>query len=156
MQRILSILVAVALVLAMTGCSKKQLMPGIFAGVGSALIVGGVAYRVSLPDADNEGTFGRQSEQKAGIAILLFAGAALVLTGIIWSATTPVCDSNVDCWSGDICNKRSSTCVPAPVKEKEAVASEGDVSVLNDPTLQAPSFIPDKYALKLTPGSVTF
>ncbi len=112
------------------GCSKRMVVPGILAGTGAAAIVSGTAYRLSLPENDSVGLLGRQPEQKAGISILLFAGAALVLSGVIWAATTPVCESDLDCWRGDVCEQSTGTCVVRP---------------FDDPL----GYNPSKYALEL-------
>ena len=130
-MRILVVFLGIFTMLCVTpGCSKRMVVPGILAGTGAAAIVGGTAYRLSLPDNDSVGLLGRQPEQKAGISILLFAGAALVLAGVIWAATTPVCESDLDCWSGDVCAKSTGTCVVRP---------------FDDPL----GYDPSKYALEL-------
>ena len=124
MRKVIVLFVAAAFLLAVTGCSKRMIIPGILAGVGAGAFAGGVAYRASLPEDDSDGLFGRKSEQKAGISVLLFSGIALMLTGIIWSATTPVCEKDYDCWAGDVCEKSTKTCVPAgPGAGKEEARS---------------------------------
>jgi hypothetical protein len=143
---------ALTMAAAAAGCSKKQVIPGILAGTGAAAMVGGVAYRVSLPEEDAEGLLGRQPQQKAGVAILLFAGAALVLAGIIWSATTPMCDSDADCWGGESCNEAAGTCVPRPAGTESRPAEP--VSLMTDRDLRAPSHVPERFALRLYPSSL--
>ncbi len=107
------------------GCSKRQLMPGILAGMGGAALTAGVIYRATLPEEDSEGLFGKQAKQKAGTATLMFTGLALILTGVIWSATTPVCELDLDCWHGDVCETATKTCVPRPL---EAPKTDGEPS----------------------------
>ncbi|MCP4602174.1 MAG: hypothetical protein GY847_16940 [Proteobacteria bacterium] len=101
------------------GCSKRQIMPGIVTGIGGATFLSGVVYRAALPDKDSEGLFGKQTRQKAAIATLMFTGMALVLVGVIWSATTPLCETDTDCWHGDVCDKATETCVPRPLATRE-------------------------------------
>ena len=125
-------LLAFGLVLCTTlGCSKRQLVPGIIAGTGGAVFVSGVIYRATLPGDDSEGLFGRQARQRAVTASLVFTGLALILAGVILSATTPVCTGDYDCWHGDVCNTRSQTCVPKPFKSSEN--KETTTSFLLDP-----------------------
>jgi hypothetical protein len=105
---------AVALLLLPASCSKRQIAPGVMTGVGAGLFAGGVGYRISLPEEDSASLFGDTPQQKAGISTLMFSGIALMLAGIIWSATTPLCDADGDCWAGDVCHKPTRTCVPVP------------------------------------------
>ncbi|MDD5308792.1 MAG: hypothetical protein PHU25_15870 [Deltaproteobacteria bacterium] len=107
-------IVALALALGAlhAGCSKRQIIPGALAGVGAATLVGGVSYRATLPENDSEGLLGRTPKEQAVTASLVFTGAALVAAGIIWSVTTPVCETDTDCWTNDRCDKAASTCVP--------------------------------------------
>lgn len=107
-------------VLASAGCSKRQLGPTLLAGGGAGLLVSGVAYRASFHDEEDAGLLGRTAEQRAVTATLAFSGLALILAGVIWSATTPVCESNGDCWVGDVCERSTSTCVPAPANDPDA------------------------------------
>jgi len=152
MHRALALSLALTMAAAAAGCSKKQVIPGILAGTGAAAMVGGVAYRVSLPEEDGEGLLGRQPQQKAGIAILLFAGAALALAGIIWSATTPMCAADADCWGNEVCNKPAGTCVPRPTSEEAKPSAS--VSLLTDGALRAPPHVPTRFALRLYPSNL--
>jgi hypothetical protein len=113
MERLITILLAGALTILPVACSKKQIAPGVTAGVGAGLFAGGVGYRVSLPEEDSKGLFGDSPQQQAGTSILMFSGIALMLAGVIWSATTPLCEADGDCWAGDVCHKPTRTCVPA-------------------------------------------
>jgi hypothetical protein len=105
-------LLMLSLGLVCASCSKRQIIPGALAGAGAATLVGGVAYRATLDENDSEGLLGRTPRQQAVTATLVFAGAALIAAGVIWSVTTPVCDSDADCWAGDRCDKATWTCVP--------------------------------------------
>ena len=135
-----------------SGCSKRMVVPGILAGTGAAAIVGGTAYRLSLPGNDSVGLLGRQPQQKAGISILLFAGAALILAGVIWAATTPVCESDLDCWSGDVCEKSTGTCVVRPTGEKATDKSVDTAILMMENNFIDPlDFKSSKYALNLYP-----
>lgn len=98
------------------GCSKKQVIPAIVAGSGAALVTSGTIYRLTLPEKDSDGLFGRQPEQKATTATLLMGGLALIAVGIVWSATTTDCERDEDCWSRDRCDPSSKTCVPRPLQ----------------------------------------
>ncbi|MCP4674805.1 MAG: hypothetical protein GY854_04685 [Deltaproteobacteria bacterium] len=120
MKKLQVCLLVFVLVLCTTfGCSKRQIIPGVIAGTGGAVFMSGVIYRAALPDEDSEGLFGKQSRQKAVTASLVFTGLALVLAGIIWSATTPVCTVDLDCWRGDVCETKTQTCVPKPFEPSE-------------------------------------
>ena len=111
---------------------------------------GGRAYRLSLPEHDSVGLLGRQPGQKAGISILLFAGAALVLAGVIWAATTPVCESDSNCWRGDVCEKSTGTCVVRPADDKTTDGSVDVAFLIMDKNIIDPlGFEPSKYALNL-------
>jgi hypothetical protein len=92
-------------------CSKRQIVPGIVAGVGGATFASGVIYRAALPEEDSDGLFGRQADQKAVTATLVFSGVALIVAGVIWSATTPLCEADIDCFRGDVCEPATRTCV---------------------------------------------
>jgi hypothetical protein len=107
-------LVALQISVGSTGCSKRQIVPVAFAGTGAALMTGGFVYRATLPAEDSDELFGDEPRQKAGTAVLIFSGAALVLTGVIWSIATPLCEVDADCWARDVCDTASSTCVPRP------------------------------------------
>jgi len=132
MKKLQAGLLVFVLVLCTTlGCSKRQLIPGIIAGTGGAVFVSGVIYRATLPDDDSEGLFGKQARQKAVTASLMFTGLALILAGIIWSATTPVCTVDLDCWHGDVCETKTQTCVPKPFDPSEN--KETSTSFLLDP-----------------------
>jgi len=134
------------------GCSKRMVVPGILAGTGAAAIVGGTAYRLSLPVNDSVGLLGRQPEQKAGISILLFAGAALVLAGVIWAATTPVCESDLDCWSGDVCEQSTGTCVVRPTVDPGSNENVDTAFLMMNRNIIDPlGFESSRYALNLYP-----
>ncbi len=171
-MRNLMVFLSILTILCVTsGCSKRMVVPGILAGTGAVAMVGGTAYRLSLPENDSVGLLGRQPQQKAGISILLFAGAALVLAGVIWAATTPVCESDSDCWRGDVCEKSTGTCVVRPADD-ETTNESVDMAILMmdkhviDPLdfnpipafpwqgkgkMMAAGFESSKYALKLYP-----
>ena len=113
----------------LSGCSKKQLIPSIIAGTGAVLVTSGTIYRVTLPEKDSDGLFGRQPEQKATTASLLMGGLALIAVGIIWSATTTDCERDEDCWSGDRCEPSSKTCVPRPAETTEPPETQARFSL---------------------------
>ncbi len=107
----------VALVVCTTlGCSKRLIIPSAIAGAGGAVFLSGVIYRASLPKEDAEGLFGKESKQKAAIGTLMLTGLALIVVGVIWAATTEICEVDSDCWSGDICDKKSQSCVRRPLE----------------------------------------
>jgi hypothetical protein len=93
-------------------CSKRQIVPVAFAGTGAALMTGGFVYRATLPEEDSGELFGEEPRQKAATAALVFSGAALVLTGVIWSIVTPLCEVDRDCFGTDVCDIETATCVP--------------------------------------------
>jgi hypothetical protein len=99
------------------GCSKRQVGPGIMAGVGAGLLVSGAGYRASLDDSDE--LFGTTAGEKATTGTLMLGGTALMLAGIIWSVTTQTCETDSDCWAGDVCERSTDTCVKAPAKKKK-------------------------------------
>lgn len=125
MYRPLLTLVLVAFVLGPSACSKRQLGPTILAGSGAALMVGGVAYRASFHEEEDAGMLGRTAEQRAVTSTLLFSGLALIVAGVIWSATQPICEADHDCWIGDACEPTTGTCVPDPDRTAGGVATAG-------------------------------
>jgi hypothetical protein len=114
MRAFFPILLAVALVLPLASCSKRQLLPGITAGVGAGVFAAGVGYRLSIEADGSEDLLGSTAAQRATTSVLVFSGVALMLAGVIWSVTTPICESDADCWPGDSCDLGSRTCVEAP------------------------------------------
>jgi len=153
-KRILAVAVATALLA--LGCSKRQLGPAILAGAGGASVVAGVAYRAALPEEDSSGLFGKTTSQKATTAILWFGGAALILAGVIWSATTPVCETDMDCWTGDVCETKTNTCVPAPPKEPDGEEAQAMLNAAHlasfDPCARLPEMRPERFRLRLDSG----
>ncbi len=122
MNRIISYSIIGILILSIAvGCSKRQILPGIVAGAGGALTISGVAYRISLPEEDSDGLLGKQASQKAATGTLLLAGLALATIGIVWSATTPICEADYDCYGSERCVKE--TCVPDPKRPQEKADS---------------------------------
>ncbi len=75
------VIVFVFIVCWTSGCSKRQIIPGAVAGAGGAMFAASAIYRVALPDEDSKGLFGKQTEQKAAIATLMFTGIALIIAG---------------------------------------------------------------------------
>jgi len=123
MQRFISLLVVSVMIFVLaTGCSKRQVIPGTIAGVGGVLFLSGTIYRVTL-DEGTEGIFGETREQQGVTASLMLGGLALMLVGIIWSATGTVCEEDHDCWVGDMCDKKSGTCVPRPAETPSETAA---------------------------------
>jgi hypothetical protein len=96
-----------ALVL-LTSCTRRQLVPGLIAGTGAILTTSGAIYRVSI---DSDEPLGDTSGEVATTSVLIFGGLGLLLTGVIWSLTSTHCDENADCWSDDVCEMRSHTCI---------------------------------------------
>jgi hypothetical protein len=107
-------LVLLVLAAALAGCSKRHVVPISLTGAGAGLMVGGFVYRATLPEEDAAGPFGRTPQHKAVTSVLIFGGAALVLTGVILAITTPICETDGDCWAGDRCDQGTSSCVQAP------------------------------------------
>lgn len=99
---------AVAALMLLASCTRRQLAPGLVAGGGAILATSGGIYRATL---DTDEPFGETSGEIAGTTVLLFGGIGLLLTGVIWSITSNHCDDNGDCWSGDVCELRSHTCI---------------------------------------------
>jgi hypothetical protein len=117
------LMVSATLVICITaGCSKRQIIPGILTGTGAATLVTGVIYRASLDDADS--LFGDTSKQKAIVSTLTLTGLALMATGVILAATTPLCESSQDCFSSDVCDTKTQTCVPRPLKLPNADSTQ--------------------------------
>ena len=113
-------LVSLTLTAGIAGCSKRQVVPVAFAGTGAALMTSGFVYRATLPEEDSDEPFGEEPHQKAGTAVLIFTGAAFVLTGVIWSIATPICEVDSDCWGTDVCEATSKSCVPRPATVEPA------------------------------------
>ncbi len=128
-----------AAVLVGLGCSKKQIVPGIITGGGAITLTSGVIYRASLEDADS--LFGDTAQQKAVVATLVLTGTALILTGVILAATTPLCETDLDCWRGDQCDDATKSCVPKPIELDEQP----------QPALSLSSPFDDSYTLQLYP-----
>ncbi|MFO8071920.1 MAG: hypothetical protein R6V85_08595 [Polyangia bacterium] len=133
MRASFSFLLATALALSLGSCSKRQLLPGITAGAGAGVFAAGVGYRLSIEADGSEDLLGHTAAQRATTSVLVFSGVALMLAGVIWSVTTPICESDSDCWPGDSCDVGSQTCVEAPPEpaSEDAAASrpaglEGD------------------------------
>lgn len=101
-----ALLLVVAVTL--TGCTRRQLVPGLIAGTGAILTTSGGIYRATL---DTDEPFGDTSGEVAGTTVLIFGGIGLLITGIVWSITSNHCEDNGDCWSGDVCEVRTHTCI---------------------------------------------
>jgi len=140
-------------VLASPACSKRQLGPTLLAGGGTALMVSGVAYRASFHDEEDAGMLGRTAEQKGVTATLLFTGLALIVAGVIWSATTPVCETDDDCWIGDVCEPATRTCVPEPhtnqVPEDDPATAGHPGAAAPPATIALPEFEPERFTLQV-------
>ena len=106
------------------------------------MVAAGTIYRVSLPDRDSEGLFGREPEQKATTASLMMGGLALIVVGVVWSATTPHCQHDEDCWSRDRCDTVSNTCVPRS-PETQLEAQQGSRLVISPPLALSERFRPN-------------
>lgn len=144
-------LVLILTVTTLSGCSKKHIMPAVITGVGGTLIVSGTVYRLSRPNEQSSDLLGSNPQEKAITGSLFFSGLALMTAGIIWSALTPICESDNDCWLGDYCNKATGTCVPktAPSEEKNEQIGEqtsflqsrfnDNLELQFDPTMLSPS-----------------
>jgi hypothetical protein len=99
------------LLLASVGCTKRQILPATIAGVGGGTMTGGFIYSATLPG--ESGFFGDSAADAATIGGLVFGGMALVITGVLFAVTSADCDSDADCWAGDVCVLDSHTCVDA-------------------------------------------
>jgi hypothetical protein len=125
--------VILAALVLLTSCTRRQLAPGLVAGGGAVLATSGGIYRATL---DTDEAFGETPGEVAATTILIFGGLGLLLTGVIWSITSNHCDDNGDCWSNDVCEIRSHTCIDADAArrlvrrggagEPDAGASEPD------------------------------
>jgi hypothetical protein len=93
------------------GCTKSQILPVTIAGVGCATMTSGLIYGGTRPEGS--GFFGEDSADAATIGGLVFGGLALAITGVLFSITSADCDTDADCWSGDVCVAESRTCVAA-------------------------------------------
>mgnify|MGYP006294354899 CR=1 FL=1 len=149
MRKLSVALIAAALSLSTGACSKRQIAPGILTGVGAGVFAGGVGYRVSLPEEDSVGLFGAEPQQKAGTSILVFGGIAIMLAGVVWSATTPLCQEDADCFGDEVCDQATSTCISLapPAPDGEVEAEPGPASALPGP-LDPP--VPARFALALS------
>ena len=126
MDKTARLIIAMAFLATAAGCSKRQVVPGVLAGTGAAAIAGGVGYRASLGEAEE--VFGDTAKEKGITTTLLLTGTALVIAGIVWSVTTPVCENDGDCWVGDVCEKKTNTCVPRPDEAPPEAAPETEAS----------------------------
>src|SRR5512137_2310786 len=98
-------------VVACAGCTKRQILPATIAGVGAGTTAGGFIYSATLPEGS--GFFGETAGEAAAIGGLVFGGLALAITGVLFAITSADCDTDADCWSGDVCVPASRTCVAA-------------------------------------------
>ena len=110
MHRMLAVSLA-ALVALGSGCTKRQILPATIAGVGCATMTSGFIYSATRPEGS--GFFGADNADAATIGGLVFGGMALAITGVLFAVTSADCESDADCWSGDICVPESRTCVDA-------------------------------------------
>lgn len=119
------------------GCTRRQLAPGIVAGSGALLMTSGGIYRATL---ETDEAFGDTPGEIAGTTILIFGGLGLLLTGVIWSLTSSHCEDNGDCWSSDVCELRTHTCIDGDAarrlqsssgqqEDDDSEESDGDESV---------------------------
>lgn len=124
MQTRTTVVIAIAALVAalFAGCSKRQVGPGIMAGVGAGVLVAGAGYRASLDESDE--LFGTTAGEKATTGTLVLGGTALMIAGIIWSVTTQMCETDADCWAGDVCERSTDTCVKAPAKKVDEGAAD--------------------------------
>jgi hypothetical protein len=99
---------ATALVVLAAGCTRRQIIPGVVAGVGAAAIASGAIYRATL---DSEEPFGSTSGEIATTTVLMFGGLGILVTGVVLSITMSHCESNSDCWASDVCEQRTHTCI---------------------------------------------
>jgi hypothetical protein len=152
MSRVIIIAVTIAAVSLTGGCSKRQIVPITLASVGGATMIGGVVYRATLPEEDSGELFGRTPKQQAVTATLLFAGVALILTGVIWSATAPICNDDADCFMGDVCEKKTSTCVPEPAPQARNLTPPVLLGAPRDHRL--PPLDDSRFTLRLAPRSL--
>jgi hypothetical protein len=147
---LVTLVAAAVIATAWSGCSKRQIVPISLAGAGAALMTSGFVYRATLPEEDSTELLGRSPQQKAATSVLIFGGAALILTGVIWSVTTPLCDSDSHCFGSDTCDEKTETCIapgPAPAEpESTALIFETETSRLT-------TFQPGRFALDLGPAT---
>ena len=116
-----------ALSLGGTACTKQQILPATIAGVGGATMVGGFIYSAALPEGT--GFWGEDAGDSAAIGGLVFGGLALSVVGVLFSITSADCEADDDCWSGDVCELGSHTCVAAdaiPAAQSPASPVEGE------------------------------
>ncbi len=119
--------VAIALICTffVSGCTRRQLIPGLIAGGGAILTTSGAIYRATLGE-DTDGAFGDTDGEIATTAVLIFGGIGLLITGVIWSLTSTHCETNSDCWSDDVCEQRTHTCIDVSTVRRRAPADEGE------------------------------
>jgi hypothetical protein len=111
---------------ALTGCTKRQLVPGLIAGAGAAMVTSGAAYRASL---DTDRPFGDTDGQIGATTALLFGGLGLLVTGVVWSLTSAHCDDDSHCWPRDRCVRTTHTCVRrAPAATPEGPSDHEEAS----------------------------
>jgi hypothetical protein len=146
MKKTIQTVLVIGLILVVTvGCSKKQVMPGVVAGAGGVLFLAGTIYRAAQPEG-TDGLFGETGQQMGVTASLMLSGLALMLAGVLWSAITPICESDADCWVGDKCQKSTKTCVIKAPEEAEVKAEESAYHLI-DPLN---SYKHDRFRLNLT------
>lgn len=123
----LSAALAALLALTAAGCTRRQVIPGVVAGVGAAMVTSGAIYRATL---DTDEPFGDTDGEVAGTTILLFGGIGLLVTGVVLSITFAHCESNDDCWASDVCELRSHTCISGEaaraLRHRSAPAEDAD------------------------------
>ncbi len=110
--RLCSTALLMASLVCITGCTRRQLAPGILAGTGAIMTTSGGIYRATM---DTDRAFGETPGEIAGSTILIFGGIGLLIAGVVWSITSNHCDDNGDCWSNDVCERRTHTCIDADV-----------------------------------------
>lgn len=133
------LVLGVSALLASTACNKRQILPGTIAGVGMGVSVGGFIHSATRPEGS--GFWGKSTGDAAAIGSMIFGGAAMAICGILFAITSVDCESDGDCWAGDVCLIESSTCVSAQSIVRVLPEPPGDpaVSGAQDPAAPVPS-----------------
>ena len=125
--------------LATGGCTRRQVIPGVVAGAGAAMLTSGAIYRATL---DTDEPFGETDGEIATTTVLIFGGLAALITGVVVSMTMTHCESNSDCWGRDVCELRSHTCISreaARSLSRPARDAEGEQPEPAEPATPAPT-----------------
>jgi hypothetical protein len=130
----------IPVLLASSSCNKRQILPGTIAGVGMGVSVGGFIHSATRPEGS--GFWGESTGDAAAIGSMIFGGAALAICGILFAVTAVDCETDDDCWSGDVCLVDSQTCVSAESVARIGPEPPGAPAVAGVDAPASPSDLP--------------